>query len=216
VFEIARSQVIEVKTVDITSGERRTPTLAESRQYVTDTSGGVTADILRDLEEQFRGYTYEDGPITAEKIKEFWEGRLESRVTITNRGVRKTKRSVATWRQASYGSGSWLRGGSAQITVPTDGGGRGGARGGGGAGRGLETDPERWWAGLRPETRLSILRAFAGEALCESEVMETKCRNCGGRGGRPVVTSGAGGGSDGVRTCPFCRGTGRIVKLRYR
>jgi len=202
-LRIARSQIAGMTNTTIVAS-KRWPTFAESRQYVADASGGITADILKELEEAFR-----DMGVTREDIEGYWKDRTRSVVEIGQSG-RKVTPAVSSWHDASYSSGSWLRAGGGPVVVTTT--------GSGGQSGGIETDPERWWAKQSADARYTVLRAFAGEALCEAQVFTTNCEMCGGKGGIVVVGGvlSPGGTSAGVNMCPACRGSGKVINIRYR
>jgi len=192
--------------------KRRDPTFAESKQYVQDTSGGLTADIVKALEEEYKKYG-----LTQEQIQNYWKDRLTDVVTYTKGGAERIPPAYIL-HEANYGKASWLREG-AQIVAPPP---QGGTRPGGGTpGRRqrIETDPEVWWKQQPPEVRYQALVAFAAEALCKvDKVASTPCNHCGGKG--YIESFGLGTGikvqENTTKICPTCRGTGTFTSIRYR
>jgi len=205
-LRIAKSLVTQVKLVDL-ARKTRYATFAEAKDYVTDTSGGITADILKALEEEYGKYGTPDNPVTQQTIKEMWDNRLTWVITYTERGITKTGR-VYSFHEAEYKTGTWLREGSAIAA-----GGDGDAAGGG-----VETDPEKWWKAQSFDLRSEILRAIAAEALCDvQKVVQKRCPGCGGTGTKKWIHGLASGKvSTAASVCPICRGTGSFVKIRYR
>lgn len=198
--KIAKNRVSDVRHV-APRARHGALTLAESKKYVRDTSGGLTADILRDLEEAYAELSTPELPITQELIQSYWNDRLTSVVIYDGRG-REEAVPVYSWHEASYGSGSWLREGYAIVSV---GGGR----------KGPETNMEKWWKSQPYGLRYQVLRAFAAEALCHvDKVVKIRCPNCGGRGGITQIGMMDLGRSEKV--CPVCRGGGVFIKIRYR
>ncbi|MHC4502191.1 MAG: hypothetical protein ACYTFI_02715 [Planctomycetota bacterium] len=197
-IEIAGSIVTDVTPVDLNT-KRAAPGFAESKRYVEDATGGVTADILRWLEAQYKEFGTPKSPVDQKLIEEFWKERL---VRVTEWGGRGKRQDIpaSSRREANYGTGTWLREGTPTAGRPRT---RGGSRG---------TDPEKWWASQPHEARYQVLKALAAEALCEvDKVIKTRCSGCGGRGGTASVRRGAG-----ARVCAACRGTGYFIKIRYR
>ncbi|MHC5055651.1 MAG: hypothetical protein ACYTKD_13155 [Planctomycetota bacterium] len=218
-LRIAKSLVTQLKPVDLSIKTRRA-SFSEAKDYVSDETGGLTADILTELEEEFRKYGTKDNPVTQESIKEMWDNRLTWVITITQGGTEKTGR-VYSFHEAEYKTGTWLREGAAIAPGGGgDGGGRGGrgGRGGNTGNSGVETDPEKWWQKQPFDVRANILRAIAAEALCDVQnVIKKRCPTCGGTGfSKQLGGTASGNLSAGARLCPTCRGMRFFVKIRYR
>jgi len=203
VLRIAKGLVTQVKPVDLAM-KTRYATFAEAKDYVSDSSGGITADILKALEEEYGKYGTPDNPVTQQTIKEMWDNRLTWVITHTERGITKTGR-VYSFHEAEYKTGTWLREGAA-------------VSGGGDADGGNETDPEEWWKVQPFDLRAEILRAIAAEALCDVvKVVHKRCPACGGTGiTKRVSSSSAGRLSTNSSVCRVCRGMRVFVKIRYR
>jgi len=203
VLRIAKGLVTQVKPVDLARPTRYS-TFAEAKDYVSDTSGGITADILKALEEEYGKYGTPDNPVTQQTIKEMWDNRLTWVITYTKEGITKTGR-VYSYREAEYKTGTWLREGSAVSP-------------GGDEDGGVETDPEEWWKAQPFDLRAEILRAIAAEALCDVvKVVHKRCPACGGTGGtKRVSSSSAGRLGTSSSVCRVCRGMRTFVKIRYR
>jgi hypothetical protein len=198
-LEIATSLVTRVQNVDLSRKTRRA-TFSEAKDYATDGSGGITADILKALEKQYGKFGTADNPVTQESIKEIWDNRLTTVATYTESGIVKTDR-VYSFHEAEYKTGTWLREG-----------------GGGGGDSGAEADPDKWWQKQPADLRSNILRAIAAEALCDVlKVVNKSCPTCGGAGILKSVQGLASGSIGmGARACPTCRGLRRFIKIRYR
>jgi tetratricopeptide (TPR) repeat protein len=219
-IEIARSLVTSVDSVNL-NPNRRSPTFAESKKYIQD-AAGLTADVLRELEgtygELIRSQAEDPANVDVqEEITGYWDDRLRDVVTITAEGKRRTM-PVYTWHQASYSKGSWLREGGAGAAVVTAGEGRrqSSRRGSSSA---LEADPEKWWEQQPHELRYQILRAVAAEALCDvQDIIRYACPACSGKGGIQQISVGVREGRPvtGYKVCATCRGSGKLVKIRYR
>lgn len=207
---VERSLVAGVSQTNLNT-KRRDPTFAESKQYVQDTTGGLAADILKALEEEYKKYG-----LTQEQIREMWNDRLTDIVIYGKEGAERTPPAY-TIHEVNYGRASWLREG-AQVVVQPE------TRQASGAGARrrskLETDPEAWWKQQPPEVRYQALLAFAAEAQCKVEkVFTTTCNHCGGKGYVSEMSIMAGGGKgaeSASKICPTCRGTGKFVGVRYR
>ncbi|MHC5054293.1 MAG: hypothetical protein ACYTKD_06205 [Planctomycetota bacterium] len=196
-ISIERDLVTSIRPVDLNTRRRRAA-LKECRDYVTDTSGGIAADILRGLELEFRKYSTRDEPITQQLIKEYWDGRLASKTTVMPRETVRTD-AVYAIHEADYGTGTWLR--------------QGQGRGSPGRRPRARTDPEKWWRSQTYEVRIRVLQAFAAEALCK--VTAVRKRGCGGKGVRPRIGV-ASARAAAAQTCSACRGLGYAVKVTYR
>jgi len=203
-LRIAKGLVSEVRSVD-RARKTRYATFAEAKDYVSDTSGGITADILKALEKEYGKYATPDNPVTQQTIKEMWDNRLTWVITYTEKGITKTGR-VYSFREAEYKTGTWLREGAAV------------AAGGDDSEAGVETDPEEWWKAQPFDLRAEILRAIAAEALCDVvKVIHKRCPACGGTGVmKRVSSSSAGRLGTSASVCRVCRGMRSFVKIRYR
>lgn len=215
-LRIAKGLVSHVKAVDLSMKTRRS-TFAESKDYVSDTSGGVTADIVAALEKEYGKYGTTENPVSQETIKDMWENRLTWVITYTERGIVKTGR-VYSFHEAEYKTGSWLREGAAINQAAGGGGNRRGGRGGNSGNNGIETDPEKWWQSQRFDVRANVLRAIAAEALCDVQnVINKRCPGCGGTGfSKQIGGMASGNMSAGAKICATCRGMRLFVKIRYR
>ncbi|MHC4248182.1 MAG: hypothetical protein ACYS9X_03560 [Planctomycetota bacterium] len=198
-ISIERDLVTSIRPVDLNTKQRRA-TLKECRDYVTDTSGGIAAHILRGLELEFRKYSTRDEPVTQQLIKKYWDGRLASKTTVMPRETVRTD-AVYAIHEADYGTGTWLRQGQ---------------RGSPGRRPRARTDPEKWWRSQTYEVRIRVLQAFAAEALCKvTAVRKRACSGCGGKGVRPRIGV-ASARAAAPQVCAACRGLGYAVKLTYR
>jgi hypothetical protein len=178
---------------------RRAPGFAESKKYVEDATGGITADILKGLVEQYKEFSTPQLPIDRKLIEGFWKDRLTSIVVVTREG--RERMPVCASHEATYGTGTWLREGTRTAEAT-------GSRGG----EHIETDPEKWWASQPREVRCQILKAIAAEALCKvDKVIKTCCGGCDGKGGSVTV-----GSAPMTRVCAACRGSGYSIRIRYR
>jgi hypothetical protein len=215
-LRIAKGLVSHVKAVDLSVKNRR-PTFAESKDYVSDTDGGITADIVAALVSEYRKYGTTANPVTQETIKEMWENRLTWVITYTERGIVKTGR-VYSFHEAEYKTGTWLREGEAVGQTAGGGGNRRGGRGGNSGNSGFEMDPERWWKAQHFDVRANILRAIAAEALCDVlDKINMRCPGCGGTGfSKQIHGLSQGNAGVGARICATCRGMRIFVKIRYR
>jgi hypothetical protein len=205
-IKIERGMVVGIDQVNLNQN-RRDPTFAESKEYVKDVSGGLGADILRHLAEAFKS----DG-LTPDDIKQYWADRLTDIVVVTRGGTDRTP-PVNLIKEASYGTGTWLREGEQTAVAGAVAGARGRNRQ-----NQIETDPERWWKTQPLEVRHQVLRATAAEAQCVVErVFRTPCTHCGGKG--TLLELGvANDANEGARMklCPSCRGTGKFANIRYK
>jgi len=209
-IKIARELVVGVDHVDLNL-KRRDPTFAESKEYVKDTSGGLAAEVLKELEEQFKA-----DQLTQDDIKKYWEDRLTDVVVVTKSGTERTP-PVYMLRDISYGTATWLREG--ESVAVTDGGGGGGRRRTNKRRGGIEQDPEKWWKSQPPEVRTQALRAMAAESQCVVDrVYHLPCPHCGGKGFfLQMSTTGDTGGTGATKKiCPSCRGTGKFASVRYK
>ena len=200
-ISIERSIVSSIKPLEI-GARRRRASFQETRDYVTDSTGGIAADILGGLEAEFAKYSTPDAPVTQESIKAMWDGRLASARTITSHGAVRTD-PVYTVHEADYGIGTWLRDGAGADSTRA-------------AAAGIEADPESWWRAQAYEVRARILQAFAAEALCE--VIGIRSRDCGGCGGEGRVTRIGTHSTRGAaaRVCRSCRGRGHSLMVPYK
>lgn len=207
VTKIEKTLVADVHSVELRQNLRQA-TFEESKQYVQDTTGGITADILKSLEERFKEF-----PLTQEEIQEYWNGRLKKVREITSEGKKMTT-AIYTLNEVSFGKGSWLRGGGEVVSIedPNASSGRQQAQ----PRRPdpeQETDPEKWWLHQPLELRYQVLKGFAAEALMDVvKERKPRCPSCGGAG---VLKALTGGGVEGS-ACPYCRGAGCVVRIRYR
>jgi len=160
----------------------RAATFAEAKRYVTDPTGGITAEAARRVAKA-RG-------IGESQARDIWQGRLKKRIVHREGGGKEVLPRYYSLREANYGAGSWLR--------PKD------PKAGAGAGAGAGPDPEAWWKRCPTEVRVAVLRAFCYEALLDvTRVEKTKCSGCGGAGSTLVIDP-VGAGSR--RTCGSCLG----------
>jgi hypothetical protein len=215
IIKVAKNMVSGVTDVDL-NPRRRVPGYADSKKYVEDETGGITAGIITALLEEYKDYSTPQLQIDQELIEGFWKDRLTSVVVITREGRQLTV-PVCVLHEATYATGTWLREGT--PTTGTGGGGREGRRRGGGGAQRVETDPERWWMKQKREVRYQVIRAMAAEALCEvTKVLKVRCSTCGGKGADLTIgsTSETGGLGASARACGTCRGSGYFIKIRYR
>jgi len=131
IIKIAKNMVSRVSDVDL-NPRRRVPGYGDSKKYVEDETGGITAGIVTALLEEYKEYSTPQLAIDQEVIEGFWKDRLTSVVVITREGRKQTV-PVCVLHEATYGTGTWLREGT--PTTSTGGQSRDGRRGGGG-GRG--------------------------------------------------------------------------------
>ncbi|MHC4199399.1 MAG: DnaJ-like cysteine-rich domain-containing protein, partial [Planctomycetota bacterium] len=214
IIKIAKNMVSSVPDVDL-NPRRRVPGYGDSKKYVEDETGGITAGIITALLEEYKEYSTPQLAIDQELIEGFWKDRLTSVVEITREGRKQTV-PVCVIHEATYGIGTWLREGT--PTASTGGQSRDGRRRAGG-GQQAQNDPERWWLSQPREVRYQVVRAMAAEALCDvTRVFKVRCTPCGGRGGTVVMGSSGQTGRLGgtTKVCGTCRGSGYFIKLKYR
>jgi len=117
-FSIKRELIARIEQKMIEKGPWRDRTLAECRKYATDAKSGIGADILKDVTKALG--------ITDKEVQDTWAQRLSDVIVVQSSGLKEPE-LVASFQDAHWGIGSWLRGGGA-------GGGAAGAGGAGGAG----------------------------------------------------------------------------------
>lgn len=204
-IEIARHKITNETPIDL-SPVRAAPGFADSKSYIEDAAGGITGDILTELEEKYREFGTPQLTIDRKLIEGFWKERLVAVIKWDDRGKRQ-ELPAFSYHEANWGPGTWLREGAPAAGPAAPGG------------SSVQTDPERWWKSRPFQVRYQVLRAMAAEALCKvDKVMTPRCPACGGAGGDGVVGPGTGPGRLTTRTraCPTCRGSGSFIKLRYR
>ena len=198
-FSIKRELIVRMEQKLVEAGPFRDRTLAESKKYVTDPKGGITADILA-------GVTKDLG-IADKEALDIWSQRLSDKVVVGEQGPKAPEFAVA-FHEARWGVGSWLRGGGAGGNPVAPANPRGG-----GARQPQWPDAETWWKEQTAAVKAQVLKAMCAEALMKVEkVYEENCTNCGGAGQLEVM--GAGGAK--ASPCPVCRGSGRFYGVTYR
>lgn len=218
-IKISKEIVLEIRSEVLETGRKRDRTFAESRAYVTDRRGGISGDIRKAVADEL--------DIPEKEVQAFWDGRLTRIMTVGEGGVEIEQEAVASYHDAKFGFGTWLRGGGGGggggAVIGGGGRSRGGTRGGGGGagGAGSQTDPETWWKEQPAEARSGILRAFGAEAIMTViKEYQYPCPNCAGKGGIELMGLGGGGGggivTGGQSVCTACQGAGMLVGIRYR
>ncbi len=233
-FSIDRKLIARIEQKMIEKGPWRERTLAECKKYVTDAKGGIGADILKDVTKALG--------ITDKEAQETWDKRLSDVIVVGEAGLKEPE-VVASFQDAHWSVGSWLRGGGAGGAGGAAGGAagavapglnpggtrggtarggnpRGGAGGAGGAqGQPQWKDPEEWWKEQAPNIKAEILKAMCAEESGIFKVeksYEENCINCGGTGQIEVMSMGSGGGGKYGYPCSVCRGSGRFYGVSYR
>lgn len=223
-IKISKDIVLEVKSEVLESGRRRDRTFDECRAYVTDRRGGISADIRKAVAEEL--------DLPEKDVQSMWDSRLTQTTVIDENGTEVTQKPIASYHDAKFGLGTWLRGGGGGGGGATIGGGgrpaRGGQRprggrvaAGGGAGGGAQPqtqiDPETWWKDQPAEARVSILRAFGAEAIMDVvKEYQYPCPNCAGRGATAAIALGGGMVASSGLACTACQGVGMLVGIHYR
>ena len=216
---IAGKDVMSVQDVDLSKGVREvSPSWDELKAYVTDTGSdsGLKGQLVARIVEVTRA--------KKEKIREIIDDRLKRTATY-DAGKLTMSPLYASYHDASYGKGSWLREGVRPMPIEQRNTGQRsyGVRNNS---RGQSTyafnpqedehpdltdDPNVWWRYQATETQLGVLRALAAEKLFVVEsVQEQNCPGCGAKG--VIATQG----SDQMQRCPTCRGIGKLFKIVYK
>jgi hypothetical protein len=216
-YEIERKHVERVETKMLNKGPFRPRTLAECKAYSTATKGGIVADIENAISK--------DVSIPVKQVGEIWKKRLSDAIKVTV-GREDSKAQIATYHDAHYSTGSWLRsGGSASGGGVVMGGTSGGTsrtgRTTGGNSNGNKKnpndDPETWWAKQSLSLRGQILKAMCAEAIMKVEkVYKERCSHCTGDGLNTILSSTGSGTMRRQVPCRACRGAGFFWGVSYR
>lgn len=233
-LSIKRELVTKMEQRMVEKGPFRERTLAECRTYVTDAKGGITADVITEINKALG--------IEPKEITDIWSKRISEVYVVTDTGIKEPEQA-ATYQDARWSFGSWLRGAGSGNNGGVGGvGGVGGNPGGsnprggnnpragvgtgGGAAAGGNQqqaqwkDPETWWKEQPRNIRVQILKAMCAEQNANFKVEKTyeeNCINCGGTGKVEVMNIGVG--ANGGRysyDCSICRGSGRFYGVIYR
>jgi hypothetical protein len=175
--------------------------------------------------------------LSVPEVTKIFEGRL-SKDAQYDGGRVVISPNYASYHDAEYGIGSWLRPGApkpmkyiqAQNNANPAGSsanryGAGGRQGGRNqnpnnpnAQKAEETaeetdDPAIWWKSQTSDARLKILKAWAAEKVFKTyNTTNVSCPTCANKG---IIGQTATGGNEAAQRCPTCRGIGVLYKIIY-
>ncbi|HEY3324882.1 MAG TPA: hypothetical protein VGP72_30800 [Planctomycetota bacterium] len=228
---IRGKDIVSVQDIDLSVSEKEiVPAFDDLKDWITDTSrpDGLKAQMVAKIAKVLRS--------PEAKVKEVFDGRL-AQEQVYEGGVLTSTPLYATFHDAAYGAGTWLRDGmrpgprtQGNVNNNNQNNNRNWNNRGNNNNNNNQIkppdpdempdttdDPNVWWKFQNTETQLGVLRALAADKVFKVRLEDVKkiacpsCRNIGYLPGKDPANN-----TPIMERCPLCRGIGVLIKLSYR